>query len=114
MIYPGKFGGIPSIGSRGIVDTRFCHVNADTDTDSNGIHTDTNMSPSPLMGGGGGGGGGWGQVVKLLLNKSDFGRGNLCLEYCKYGFILTAKYHCHIQVNLAQVTMSKFFSLTIF
>ena len=27
MIYPGKFGGVPSIGSRDIVGTRICHLN---------------------------------------------------------------------------------------
>ena len=56
MIYPGKYGGIPSTGSRDIMGTRICHADADTDTDSdtkwicNGIRTETNMSPSPLVG----------------------------------------------------------------
>ena len=45
MIYPGEFGGIPSTGSRDIVDIRIFHADADTDADSNGIRTETNMSP---------------------------------------------------------------------
>ena len=45
MIHPGKFGGIPSTGSRNIVSTRNCHADADTDADANGIRTGTNMSP---------------------------------------------------------------------
>ena len=32
MIYPCKFGDIPSIGSRDIVDTRICHADADAET----------------------------------------------------------------------------------
>ena len=53
MIYPVKFGGIPSPGSRDIVGTRICDINADADTDAdtNEIGTETNMSPSPLVGG---------------------------------------------------------------
>ena len=56
MIYPGKFGGIPSTGSRYIVGTRICHADANTDTDAgtNGICIETNMSPLPFVGGGGG------------------------------------------------------------
>ena len=45
MIHPGKFGGIPSTGSRDIVGTRTCHADADTDADTNGIRTETNMPP---------------------------------------------------------------------
>ena len=36
MIYPGKFGGIPSTGSRDILGTRICH--ADTDADAKSPH----------------------------------------------------------------------------
>ena len=50
-MYPGKFGGIPSTGSRDIVGTRFCHADVDTDADSNGIRTETNMSPLTFGGG---------------------------------------------------------------
>ena len=49
-IYPGKFGGIPSTGSRDIMGTRICHADVDTDADSNEIRTETNMSPSLLVG----------------------------------------------------------------
>ena len=49
MIYPGKFGGVPSTGSRDIVCIRVCH--ADTDADANGIRTETNMSPLTFGGG---------------------------------------------------------------
>ena len=56
MIQPGKFGGIPSTGSRDIVGTKICHTNADTDADSV-IRTETSMSPLTFGGGGGGGGG---------------------------------------------------------
>ena len=45
MIYPGKFGEIPSTGSRDIVGTRICHA------DTNGIRTETNMSPLTFDGG---------------------------------------------------------------
>ena len=55
MIYPGKYGGILSTGSRDIVGTRICHTNADadavTEAHTNGIRTETTMSPSPLVGG---------------------------------------------------------------
>ena len=55
MIYPGKYGEIPSTGSRDIVGTKICHTNADddadTDADTNGIRTETNMSPFTFGGG---------------------------------------------------------------
>ena len=56
IIYTGKYGGIPSTGSRDIVGTRICCANAGadahTDADTNGIRTKTNMPPSsPLVGG---------------------------------------------------------------
>ena len=51
MKYPGKYGGIPSTGSRDIVGTRIFHANADTDAGTNGIRTETKMSPSPWAGG---------------------------------------------------------------
>ena len=57
MIYPRKFGRIPSPGSRDIVDTRICQADADTDAeadthaDANGIRTETNMSPLIFDGG---------------------------------------------------------------
>ena len=55
MIYPGKYGGLLSTGSRDIVGTRICHTNADadavTEAHTNGIRTETTMSPSPLVGG---------------------------------------------------------------
>ena len=54
MIYPGKYGGIPSTGSRDIGGTRICHDNADADTDAetNGIRTETNVSTLTFGGGG--------------------------------------------------------------
>ena len=45
MIYPGKYGGIPSTGSRYIVGTRFCHANAEDAANTNGIRTEIYMSP---------------------------------------------------------------------
>ena len=45
IIYPGKYGGVQSTGSRDVVGTRIFHVNADTDAGSNGIRTKTKMSP---------------------------------------------------------------------
>ena len=54
MIYPGKFGGIPSTGSRDLVGPRFCHADADMNADSNGIRVlQPIRPPSPLMRGGG-------------------------------------------------------------
>ena len=57
MIHQGKYGGIPSTGSRDIVGTRICQddadANADTDADTNGIRTETNMSSLDFGGGGG-------------------------------------------------------------
>ena len=76
MIYPGKFGGIPSTGSRNVVGTRFCHAdaNAATDADPNGIRTETNMSPpSPLMGGGDINKGLWPYLHVALLVLEHFG-----------------------------------------
>ena len=37
MIYPCKFGDIPSVGSRDIVDTRICHADADADADAENL-----------------------------------------------------------------------------
>ena len=53
MIYPGKFGGIPLIGSRDIVGTRIFQADADADAnaDTNGTRTETNMSPLTFGGG---------------------------------------------------------------
>ena len=51
MIYPGTFGGIPSLGSRNIEGTRICQADADTDADANGIRTETNMAPLTFGGG---------------------------------------------------------------
>ena len=49
MIYPDKYGGIPSTGSRDIMGARICHANADADT--NGIRTEINTSPLTFGGG---------------------------------------------------------------
>ena len=53
MIYPGKYGGNPSTGSRDNMGARICHAKAeaDADTDTNGIGIETNMSPLTFGGG---------------------------------------------------------------
>ena len=50
MIYPGKYGGNPSTGSRDNMGTRICHAKAeaDADTDTNGIGIETNYVPPHL------------------------------------------------------------------
>ena len=61
MIYPGKFGGIPSTGSRDIEGTRFCHADTDTDAESFWLQRDPhwNQNVPPHLW--------WGDIIYAVL-----------------------------------------------
>ena len=87
MIYPNRFGGIPSTGSRDIMGTRICHANADT----NGIRTETNMPTFTLVGGH--------NLCKFGANQDN---GSLDFSFIERNHISKSSFDLEIEVKVTK------------